>query len=342
MNYGYSQQGKYFQSKHVATQKQIADIRRVLLDDGREKGSRVAIVSNGSGLEFEVLLDRALDIGRASFRGVPLAFLTPVGFSHPSYYDPQGLGWLRNWGGGLLTGCGLRNAGSPSSAEDEEFGLHGRLSNTPAENCASSCKWINDEYILSITGVARQSRMFGENLELTRKISVAAGKNEILIEDSIENCASKPSPLMLLYHINLGYPLLSESSILEAPEHKVVPRDDIAETGIKDWHKCLPPTHGWEEQCFYHDLPEDQYGFASISMSNKELGIKLTVSHRKNELPNLIQWKQMGQGEYVMGLEPANCHPEGLTKEREKGSLKEIEPGETVNTSVKISLTDLS
>jgi hypothetical protein len=68
----------------------------------------------------------------------------------------------------------------------------------------------------------------------------------------------------------------------------------------------------------------------------------LKVSYRKNELPNLIQWKQMGRGAYVTGLEPANCKPEGQSKERENGTLKEIQPGEIVKTAVKISLEDIS
>ncbi|MBI3963166.1 MAG: DUF4432 family protein [Deinococcus sp.] len=36
----------------------------------------------------------------------------------------------------------------------------------------------------------------------------------------------------------------------------------------------------------------------------------------------------MGQGDDVLGLEPANCYVEGRAKERERGTLQFLEPGE--------------
>ena len=49
----------------------------------------------------------------------------------------------------------------------------------------------------------------------------------------------------------------------------------------------------------------------------------------------------MGQGEYVIGLEPANCHPEGQTAEREHGTLREIAPGEQISTCLKVTILEL-
>jgi hypothetical protein len=48
-------------------------------------------------------------------------------------------------------------------------------------------------------------------------------------------------------------------------------------------------------------------------------------------LPELIQWKQVGQGAYVLGLEPANCRPEGRSAARQRGKLVELAPGESVD-----------
>jgi len=36
----------------------------------------------------------------------------------------------------------------------------------------------------------------------------------------------------------------------------------------------------------------------------------------------------IGEGLYVVGLEPANCGVEGRAKERERGTLQFLEPGE--------------
>ena len=36
----------------------------------------------------------------------------------------------------------------------------------------------------------------------------------------------------------------------------------------------------------------------------------------------------MAEGLYVLGVEPANCHVEGRVKERERGTLQVLAPGE--------------
>ena len=39
----------------------------------------------------------------------------------------------------------------------------------------------------------------------------------------------------------------------------------------------------------------------------------------------------LGQGAYVLGIEPANCHVEGRARERERGTLEFLQPGEKRN-----------
>jgi len=56
-------------------------------------------------------------------------------------------------------------------------------------------------------------------------------------------------------------------------------------------------------------------------------GIGVYVRYHKSQLPRFIEWKMMGEGTYVVGLEPANCLVEGRDKERERGTLQFIEPG---------------
>jgi len=326
--------------KKVGTMKQVARIRRAVLDDGRERGARVAEFCNGGGLAFTVLLDRGMDIGDASFGGASFAWMGPCGFQHPAYHDPEGLGWLRSWGGGLLTGCGLRTAGAPGVVDGESFGLHGRLSHSPAEDVKCHEEWLGDRYVMSVTGSMREARMFGENLLLTRTIATEFGTNVIRISDKVTNCGFRPSHAMLLYHINLGWPLLDASSFIEAPSHEVVPRDEVAAKGLVDWSKCHAPQPGYKEQCFYHDVPASPDGIATISLVNPALSLKLSISYRKAELPFLTQWKNLGEGEYVMGLEPANCHVEGLAAEKEKfKSLKTLQPGESFETLLAIAVS---
>lgn len=325
----------------IGSMRQLAGIRRSILDDGKGRGMRIIEVNNGSGIVFSIYPDRGMDIGEASFKGMPLVWL-PAEPAVAASYDPNGINWLRSWGGGMLTSCGLTNVGGPCECNGENHGLHGRLSHIPATEVNTEAKWDdNGNYTLTVTGKIIQSRVFGENLTLTRKISCSAGINTISIEDAVENNGFAESPFMLLYHMNFGWPLVNENSILSAPEHQVTPQGEVAAAGISDWHKMQLPTAGFAEQVFYHDLPAAADGMTALTLINPDEKVKLTVSCRKAELPFFVQWKQMGQGEYVLGLEPANCVPENRNNNRDKGTLKTIAPGEIINHKVTVSLENI-
>jgi hypothetical protein len=327
---------------YVGDLSQIAGVTLGELTDGVERGVRTADFRSGSGLRFSVSLDRGLDIGPAEFRGIPLAWISPTGFAHPRHFEPEGFGWLRSFGGGLLTGCGLTSLGSPEVDEGEALGLHGRLSNLPAQKVQIGEQWLGDECTFWLEGRLRQARVFGENLSLTRRISVGLGESRIAIQDTVENLSDRVSPLMVLYHINLGFPMVDSDCLLEAEPHPVEPRDRQAEGGRPVWMNFRDPTAGYDEQVFYHDLPADETGWASIRLNNPNQGLKLTVRHKKDTLPNLAQWKMMGSGEYVLGLEPANCRVEGRSQERARGALQTLQPGEQRQFNVEILVEGIS
>ncbi len=326
---------------YVGDLSQIAGVQLLEMEEGSERGNRVASVRSGSGLSFDVLLDRGMDIGAAEYKGKPLAWISPVGFVNPAFFEPEGLGWLRGFGGGMMTGCGLTSAGSPDVDEGEALGLHGRLSFLPARKVNTGERWEGDECSIWIEGVVRQARVHGEYLSLSRRISTGLGKNFIRYEDTIENLASKPSPLMMIYHVNVGFPMVSENSYLVAKPHKVEPRDAVAESGLSNWDHFQKPTPGYDEQVFLHDLVADEKGWASIDLISPDAGLKLTVRYKMENLNRLVEWKMMGKGTYVLGLEPANCHLAGRSKERMAGTLQMIQPGEKKNFEVEISVEEL-
>lgn len=320
---------------YIGTPAQLARVRTSVLDDGRARGVRIADVDNGTGLRFTVLLDRGMDIADASFRGIPFAYLSPVGITHPSYFEPEGCGWLRSFGGGLITGGGLRNVGTPSEGD----GLHGRLSNTPAGKVSVIEEWVDGEYRLGVSGIVREAGFFGENLELKRTVSTVMGSDSIEVSDRVINRGVRSSPLMILYHINAGFPLLSESAVIEGRVLSTEPRNETAAAGLNEWRMCIPPAAGYAEQCFFHDVEEDPDGFARMTLRNPDADLAMTVAYRKAELPVLVQWKMMGEQEYVMGLEPANCRPTGRSAEQERGALRMIDPGESVEFKIIISFS---
>ena len=320
---------------------QIAGIKLGEWSDGSERGLRVADVRTGSGLGFTVLLDRGMDIGPAAYKGLPLAWVSPTGFSHPMYFDPQDTHWLRTFGAGLLTGCGLTSAGAPGDDDSESLGLHGRLSHLPARHVSVNELWEGDDCSFQVEGEMRQARVFGENLRMKRRILTKLGNNCISINDVVENLGSTASPLMLLYHINLGFPLLDESSELVAEPHPVEPRDIEAELGLHKWMRFQKPTPGYAEQVFYHDLPADNNGWAGVHLVNRARKLGLHVRFQKATLPNLVQWKMMQQGTYVLGLEPANCRVGGRSQERAHGTLQILQPGEVREFLVEIEVGEV-
>jgi len=46
----------------------------------------------------------------------------------------------------------------------------------------------------------------------------------------------------------------------------------------------------------------------------------------------------MGYRDYVLGLEPGNCHPDGRDVMRKQGKLKFLQPGEAVTYEVTVTL----
>jgi hypothetical protein len=174
----------------------------------------------------------------------------------------------------------------------------------------------------------RENKLFKENLVLHRSVEVELGTSVFTIRDVVKNEGFRRSPLMLLYHINLGWPLIDEGAELMLNARSMAPRDDEAAKGIAAATKIPSPVPAYKEQVFYHDLIAGSDGFASALLANRKLQLGLYLQYRQHELPKFTHWKMVGEGEYVLGLEPANCWVQGRAKERERGTLQFLEPGE--------------
>jgi hypothetical protein len=307
---------------------QIAGIRMMQLRDGVESGVRIADVRTGSGLRLQVSLDRGMDISVAEYKGIPLAWRSPQGDVHPSQYDPRGLAWTRSFPGGLMTGCGMTYLGSPCVDQGEELGLHGRLSNLPAFDVRPGYRWDDDVLTMSLEGYVRESTLFKENLLLRRVIVGRLGESEITLRDTVRNDGNEPTPLMMLYHVNLGWPIVDDGTRLLLNAATTTARDADAEQGLADARVCSSPLPNFKEQVFSHELIADDEGYASALLLNLRLHLGVYVRFRKKELPRYIEWKMMGESTYVMGLEPANCGVGGRARERAAGTLQYIHPRE--------------
>ncbi|MGH7491641.1 MAG: aldose 1-epimerase family protein [bacterium] len=326
--------------RHAGDIRQIAEVRLCELSDGPGRGVRLAECKTGSGFAFTVLLDRGLDIHDASYKGMPLAWQSAGGVASPSFYEPEGTGWLRNFHGGWLNTCGLTNAGAPGHDELGEYGQHGRVSNLPAQLIGCGGRWLADEYELWLEAGLRETSVFGFNLQLTRRLTARLGESSLQIVDTIENLGDRATPFMVLYHCNFGFPLLAAGSHLVMKKRSVRPRDEAARPGL-DTHLAMDtPQAGYAEQVFFHEMIPAQDGFVTIALVNADLQLAGCVSYRQQELPELIQWKQMGAGTYVLGLEPANCLVMGRAAERQRGTLRMLAPGESCETVLRLGVVE--
>lgn len=331
----------------VGRLEQIGGIRHFKLTEGPEADVDLIQVRTGAGLAYYVSPMRGLDISLAELGGAPLSWQSPNGDVHPAYYDPEGLEWLRTAVGGLLMTCGLRQVGSPGQDAGESLGLHGRIHHAPARQVSAQAMWIDDDYEILIRGIVEETRIFGEYLRLTREIRSRMGENKIRIKDTVENAGFDPTPHMILYHFNFGFPLMSEATTISFPSNQVIPREQ--ETPLENFDQWQAPSAGYRERVYYHEAmitSSENQGWTSASIKNPKFPLsgglacllEARLSWNTKNLPRLVQWKMPGAGVYVLGIEPANCYVEGRAKERERGSLVILEPGQALDYELQLEI----
>lgn len=314
---------------------QICGVEEVVLAKGKGKGMTLLEIRNGKGMQLTLLADRAMDISRLSVGGVNMGYFGSSGYVAPTYYDGVGAGFLKSFTGGFLTTCGLRAVGSPCTDNGEELPLHGTIGNTPCE----SYTYYETETEIVVNAVIRDAVIFADKLLLERKIICSKEENVFRIEDTVRNVGSNVTPCMLLYHFNMGYPLLSENAVVSIPANSVKARNAHAEEDLENCLKMELPQKDYEERCYFYDVKEKD-GVASVGIFNPDINKGLKMSFDKNTLDSFTEWKMMGEVDYVLGLEPGNCTPDGRDVMRKEGKLKFVEPGKTYETKIEIKLTD--
>ncbi len=330
---------KYIDEKHYTGHiNQLFNVKEYRFCGGWADGVRAVDISNGAGLSFTVLVDRAMDIFNMSYKGKNLCYQTPVGIKAPQYFDVEGIGWMQSFGGGFFVTCGLDNIGSPCTDNGDKLPCHGRLSSIPAENFRIERGIDNGTPYVTLTGDMVQTVMFGAQLTLTRKITCKYMENKITIEDVVSNGCARETPQMILYHFNMGYPLFDENAEVIIPSEKRVPRSEIAEKELDLWDKFTPPVFGYDERCYYHEDMHSENGVVTFGMKNSSSDLSVKIAYENKNLPHFLQWKMTGVDEYVCGLEPGNATVDGRAKARENGTLKTLKPGQSVDYKLEISV----
>jgi len=189
---------------------------------------------------------------------------------------------------------------------------------------------------MTVRGKMRQATVFGENLQLTRTITSRLGEKRLFLHDVVENLGAQRTEHMMLYHINIGFPVVNDGARLLAPTVTAVPRDAEAIKGRDRFAHFQAPEAGFQEQVYFHEFALSNDGRVTTAIVDETTassdgsapGIGVYCTYSPAQLPRFIEWKMMGSGTYVVGMEPANCMVMGRPHDRAEGTLQFLEPGE--------------
>lgn len=322
--------------RRVGHPSQIAGVRLVTLGDGAGRGVRVLEFRTGSGFAFEVLVDRAFDIGHAERSGLPLTWHGAQGVTGPWYAEHEGLGFLRGFAGGLLVTGGLDHTLFPTAdradqygypaQQEVRYGLHGRVSNLPARLLGYGEEWNGEKCTLWAEGEVTQAAMYGEKLTLRRRIEADLGGSSLRLRDEVTNVGFWPTPHMVLYHVNFGFPVVDEGSEVMLPGRDVRP---LGSAPPGAWSRLSAPIPGAGERVYEFTPQARADGWATAAILNHARGIGVAQRFRPGQLPHAFTWQQLDEGEYVVAIEPSTNRVAGRHDAKERGELIILAAGES-------------
>lgn len=325
----------FLMKNYVGHPLQTRGAEQYIMQNSKGDGMHFIYVRNGLGLEAWISLDRCADLSRVIFKGYNYAFMSPCGYVAPSYYNIDGMAFLDSFTAGFFTTCGLSNVGGRCEENGTSYPMHGTISNIPAilTRMEDDCEGI------TIEATIREGVLFGKKMVLKRKYYFSYTENTIKVDDTVINESDFDAPLMILYHCNMGYPLLTEKSLVKIPNNSFSARDEEAQKYIENACEMEVPQDCFKERCYYYDVLEKN-GTAKVGIYNGDINKGLVMAYEKSALPCFTEWKMMGKTDYVLGLEPGNCNPNGYVETKKNNSLKVLKPDEKENFSLEFTFIE--
>ena len=333
--------GKTYQKedflRRVGRIEQIAGVRPSRLLSGKSDGIKIWDVTTGSGLEFSVMENKCLDLLSLKYRGINLCFLSKPGAVSPEYFNVHGMEFGRYFHGGLYT-CGLGNIGESCVDGETEYNWHGRISQTPAENFSAFSGWNGDEYQITLFGEMHEAAHSHENLVLKRTISTKLGENSLVIQDTVENRGFQKEAVMMLYHMNFGFPLVDEDSRVLFSRGKAEVFADYSRLGESGSRISGKPIDGG--QCDTYFFKPDGDGNACAALMNDRLGLGVSLQYSANSFPYLVEWRNLVSGDYSIALEPCTQYPLNRLNEKARENMIFLEAQEARGFQLQITVLD--
>jgi hypothetical protein len=107
---------------------------------------------------------------------------------------------------------------------------------------------------------------------------------------------------MFLYHVNIGFPVVDEGAEI------LVPISDVQTRSGKpagDYRRLDPPAPAFVEDAFVHQVIPEADGRVPVGIVNRARGIGAYEVFNRHQLPVHFVWRMLGEGTYVVGLEPS-------------------------------------
>lgn len=311
----------------LGSREQLVSVDRLVRDDGPGRGSPVLVVRNPRGISFEVLLDRALDLGWADAAGTPLAWRSARGPVSSARHEPAGFGWTRTFGGGLLSTCGLASTGMPSDVDGVHHGLHGRIGHIPAERV----RWafVDDDGVpaVEVTGETVEAALGEPPLRLTRRIVASTRTPTLRVEDVVTNDGWAPAGHMFRHHLNLGYPLVRPGTVVTATADVVGVRDgDGGPAPRLPWRLDVAGGAPAPETVLYCAPHAGPVATTTVTAPD---GRCLHVEQETATWPLLVLWRDPTPGVNVLGVEPSTSRDGGRARAEADGEVVRLGPGES-------------
>lgn len=298
---------------------------------GRRDGVELLTVQNGE-FSFTTIPTRGMGIHQAKYGNTRIGWDSPVeGPVHPQFVplsDPSGLGWLDGMDE-LIVRCGLESNGAPDFDDESgrlKYGLHGRIANQPTEDVVVE---VSDDGEMCISGEIRETRFLVYNVAMKTEIRTKAGEKGFRIRDRIINRAAQESTAQMLYHINMGAPILGEGASVVCPVTQLCPRDERATQDVDTWSTYKGPTAGYAEQVYFMTLAADANGDTCAMLKNASGDQAVSVHFNVKQLPYLVIWKNTAAAAdgYVTGIEPSTNFPNPRSFEEKNDRVIKIAPG---------------
>lgn len=304
---------------------QIARLDQVTVANGPATGARYLIGRTIAGLGFRIAIDRGFDLEELSYRGQQLGWHGPMGAAGPGATTPDqedGRGPLRAFSGFLVT-CGYDFFGPARTGSAAHFGyalretqhypLHGRAAFLRADLQIATIDWDHpDGPTIVLQAEMRQAGLFGENLVNRRRIEISVGSPRLTLSDRVSNEGMTKAPHQILYHVNLGFPLIGEGTTIDG----LPPNDAMPER--------LGPLSRTPGESFRFERRADCADSISVTSAG---GTRLSLHPESPSFRYIGQWWNHYAGMECIGIEPASAAMPAL-EDQPWQPERFLEPGE--------------